>query len=234
LLDWLATEFMANHWSVKSIDRAIVLSAAYMQSAADDPGKSKVDPDNTLYWRANRRRLEGEAIRDGVLSVTGKLNPRMGGVPVKVPIEKEIYDLIFSEAEPDNLWPLLPDESEHNRRSLYLLNKRTVRLPLLANFDQPDTMTSCPVRPTSTHALQALSLMNSEFMHRQSGAFAKRLESECGTDRACQIRRAYKLTLARPPKAMEMKMATDFLTGDGSMADFCLALLNRNEFIYIP
>jgi hypothetical protein len=234
LLDWLATEFMANHWSVKGIDRAIVLSSAYMQSAADDPNKSKVDPDNTLYWRANRRRLEGEAIRDSVLSVTGKLNPRMGGIPVKVPIEKEIYDLIFSEAEPDNLWPLLPDESEHNRRSLYLLNKRTVRLPLLANFDQPDTMTSCPVRPTSTHALQALSLMNSDFMHLQSGAFAKRLESECGPDRACQIRRAYKLTLARTPKAIEMKMATDFLTGDGSMPDFCLALLNRNEFIYIP
>ena len=234
LLDWLATEFMTNNWSVKAIDRMIVLSSAYMQSAADDPRKSKTDPDNTLYWRANRRRLEGEAIRDGVLAVTGKLNPRMGGVPVKVPIDKEIYELIFSEAEPDNLWPLLPDENEHNRRSLYLLNKRTVRLPLLMNFDQPDTMTSCPVRPTSTHALQALTLMNSEFMRQQSEAFAKRLETECGADRACQLRRAYKLTLARVPAANEIKMANEFFAGDGSMPDFCLALLNRNEFIYIP
>ncbi len=234
LLDWLATEFMTNNWSVKAIDRMIVLSSAYMQSAADDPGKSKTDPDNTLYWRANRRRLEGEAIRDGILSVTGKLNPRVGGVPVKVPIDKEIYELIFSEAEPDNLWPLLPDENEHNRRSLYLLNKRTVRLPLLMSFDQPDTMTSCPVRPTSTHALQALTLMNSEFMHQQSEAFAKRLETECGVDRACQLRRAFKLTLARVPAANEIKMANEFFAGDGSMPDFCLALLNRNEFIYIP
>jgi hypothetical protein len=234
LLDWLATEFMEQNWSVKAIDRMIVLSSAYMQSGADDPHKSKIDADNALYWRTNRRRLEGEAIRDGVLAVAGKLNPRMGGVPVKVPIEQEIYDLIFSEAEPDNLWPLLPDENEHNRRSLYLLNKRTVRLPLLMNFDQPDAMTSCPVRPTSTHALQALSLMNSELMHKQSEAFAKRLETECGTDRSCQLRRAYKLTLARPPKASEIKMANEFLAGKGLMPDFCLALLNRNEFIYIP
>jgi len=234
LLDWLATEFMANNWSVKAMDRLIVLSSAYMQSAADDAAKAKTDPDNSLYWRANRRRLEGEAIRDGVLFVTGKLNPRMGGVPVKVPIDKEIYDLIFSEAEPDNLWPLLPDENEHNRRSLYLLNKRTVRLPMLMNFDQPDTMTSCPVRPTSTHALQALTLMNSEFMHQQSEEFAKRLRTECGAGRACQLRRAFKLTLAREPSAKEMKMANEFFAGDGSMPDFCLALLNRNEFIYIP
>src|SRR6185369_15252356 len=90
LLDWLATEFVSKNWSVKQIDRTIVLSSAYMQSAADDPIKSKIDPDNKLYWRANRRRLEGEAIRDSALSVTGKLNPRMGGVPVKVPIEKEV------------------------------------------------------------------------------------------------------------------------------------------------
>jgi hypothetical protein len=219
---------------VKAIDRTIVLSSAYMQSTAYDERKAKIDSDNKLYWRANSRRLEGEAIRDGVLVASGKWNPRMGGPPVKVPIEQEIYDLIFSEAEPDNLWPILPDENEHNRRTLYLLNKRTVRLPLLVNFDQPDAMTSCPVRPTSTHALQALSLMNSDFMHKQSEAFAKRLAAECGADRGCQLRRAYKLTLARSPKANELKMANDFLAKDGVMADFCLALLNRNEFIYIP
>ncbi len=234
LLDWLATGFMTNNWSVKAIDRMIVLSSAYMQSASDDLRKSKSDPDNALYWRANRRRLEGEAIRDGVLAATGKLNPRMGGVPVKVPIDKEIYELIFSEAEPDNLWPLLADKNEHNRRSLYLLNKRTVRLPLLMNFDQPDTMTSCPVRLTSTHALQALTLMNSGFMHEQSEAFAERLKTECGPDRVCQLRRAYKLTLSRLPVASEIKMANEFFTAEGSMPDFCLALLNRNEFVYIP
>jgi hypothetical protein len=234
LLDWFATEFIQRGWSVKAIDRMIVLSSAYQQSAADDPEKSKIDGENKLYWRAHRRRLEAEAIRDSVLAVSGKLNPRLGGKPVRVPIEQEIYDLIFTEDEPDNLWPVLPDENEHNRRSLYLLNKRTVRLPMMANFDQPDAMTSCPVRPVSTHALQALSLMNSDFMHTQSSAFAARLNSECGDNRDCQIRSAYKLALARSPRPAEMEMASSFLANGGLLSDFCLAMLNRNEFVYLP
>ena len=138
------------------------------------------------------------------------------------------------EGEPDNLWPVTPDTSEHSRRSLYLLNKRTVRLPLLANFDQPDEMTSCPVRPTSTHALQALSLLNSDFMQRESDIFAQRLERECGADGDCRLRHAYKLALARAPKPVEEKMGRKFFAHGGPLADFCLALLNRNEFIYIP
>ena len=106
-----------------------------------------------------------------MLAVSGLLNAKIGGPPVRVPIEPEVYDLIFTEGEPDNLWPLSPDKSEHYRRSLYLLNKRTVRLPMLANFDQPDDMTSCPVRPASTHSLQALSLMNSDFMQETIAGF---------------------------------------------------------------
>lgn len=234
LLDWLATEFVARNWSVKAIDRMIVLSSAYRQSSAIDPDKAKIDPDDKLYWRMNRKRLEGETIRDSVLAVSGTLNPEMGGKPVRTPIEKEVYDLIFSEAEPDNLWPLLPDPRSYHRRSLYLLNKRTVRLPLLANFDQPDTMTSCPVRPTSTHALQALSLMNSDFMHEQSEAFAHRLENDCKHRRGCEVREAYKLALARTPVRAEIQMAGRFFARGGLLPDFCLALLNRNEFVYIP
>jgi hypothetical protein len=182
----------------------------------------------------NKRRLEGEAIRDSILMVAGTINPRMGGRPVRVPIEKEIYDIIFTEFEPDNLWPLLPDKYEHNRRSLYLLNKRTVRLPLLANFDQPDTMTSCPQRPTSTHALQALNLMNSDFLKEQSQAFAVRLRSECGSDGRCQVNRAYRHALGRAPRVSEQQMATGFFRDGGTLDEFCLALLNRNEFVYVP
>ena len=216
LLDWLATEFVARNWSVKALDRAIVLSDAYQQAG-------------------QRRRLEGEAIRDSVLAVSGALYPKMGGRPVRVPIEPEIYDIIFTEFEADNLWPLAPDKNEQYRRSIYLLNKRTVRLPMLANFDQPDAMTSCPQRPVSTHALQALNLMNSDFMHEQSGLFAERLKRECGaSDAACQVRRAYKLALSRAPKAEEVKMARDFFDGSGTLQQFCLAMLNRNEFVYIP
>jgi len=136
--------------------------------------------------------------------------------------------------ERDGLWPVTAGEFEQHRRSLYLLNKRTVRLPMMTAFDQPDTMTSCPMRPVSTHALQALSLFNSNFMREESNRFAARLGRECGNDHAFQLRRAYKLALARPPKPVEMKMGEQFLAGGGTLADFCLALFNRNEFVYVP
>jgi len=234
LLDWLAVEFVERNWSVKAIDRMIVLSSAYQQTSDDDAAKSKIDPDNKLYWRMNRKRLEGEVLRDSVLDVSGALNPRLGGPPIRVPIEQEVYDLIFTESERDGLWPVTQGEFEQHRRSLYLLNKRTVRLPMMSAFDQPDTMTSCPVRPVSTHALQALSLFNSDFMRAESNRFASRLERECGADRAFQLRRAYKLALARAPRPVEMEFGRKFLNDGGTLADFCLALMNRNEFVYVP
>jgi hypothetical protein len=234
LLDWLAVEFIERGWSVKAIDRMIVLSSAYQQVSAADPVKAGMDPGNKLYWRMSRKRLEAELVRDSVLAVSGDLNPRLGGKPIRVPIDREVYDLIFTEGERDGLWPVTPGENEQHRRSLYLLNKRTVRLPLMMAFDQPDTMTSCPARPVSTHALQALSLFNSDFMRGESNRFAARLERECERDRGCEIRRAYKLALARTPRPSEMKMGRDFLAGEGNLADFCLAMMNRNEFVYVP
>jgi Protein of unknown function (DUF1549)/Protein of unknown function (DUF1553) len=233
LLDWLAAEFMARNWSIKTIDRLIVLSSAYQQESGNDDAKARIDPENKLYWRANKRRLEGEIIRDEVLAAAGTLNPRMGGKPVLVPIEKEVYDLIFTEAEPDNLWPVTPDPGEHTRRSLYLLNKRSVRLPLVANFDQPDTMTSCPVRSTSTHSLQSLSLFNSDFMQEQSHAFAGRLVRDAGQNRRRQIRRAFELALSREPRPRELALARKFLA-KAPLSALCLTLFNRNEFVYVP
>jgi len=235
LLDYLASYFVESGWSVKALDRMLVLSSAYRQAATIDPAKAEKDPDNKFYWRANQRRLEAEMIRDNVLVASGRLVREVGGRPVRIPIEQEVYDLIFTEAEPDNLWPVTPDESQHRKRSLYLLNRRTVRLPMLANFDQPDTMTSCAVRTSSTHALQALSLLNSDFIQAQAASFAERLESDCGQDRECAVKRGYELTLARAPKDDELESAVSFLgAADSELADFCLALLNRNEFVYRP
>ncbi len=235
LLDHLASRFVEMGWSVKALDRMIVLSSAYRQSAEIDPAKAEKDPDNKLYWRADRRRLEAEVIRDSALAVAGRLNLEIGGKPVLIPIDRSIYDLIFSESEPDNLWPVTPDEAQHRRRSLYLLNRRTVRLPLLANFDQPDTMTSCAARSTSTHALQALTLLNGEFMQQQSTAFADRVAAVCGSDKSCQARQAYLFALAREPNNKEAQLAVAFLADDETrLSDFCLALLNRNEFVYRP
>src|SRR5260370_31053683 len=109
LLDWLASEFVAHGWSVKSLDRMIVLSRVYQQASLGDAAREAVDPENRLFWRMNRRRMEGELLRDTILSVTGSLNPKIGGRPVRIPIEPEVYDLIFTEHQPDGLWPPNPD-----------------------------------------------------------------------------------------------------------------------------
>ncbi len=233
LLDWLATEFTAKGWSVKTLDRMLVTSSVYRQSSQPDKTREAVDPDNRMYWRMNRKRMAGETLRDSILAVTGTLNPKLGGRPVRIPIEPEVYDLIFTEHERDGLWPVNPDKTVQDRRSIYLYNKRSVRLPMLTSFDQPDAITSCPVRPVSTHPLQALSLMNSDFMQEQSQAFAARLQKQCKDNHACAVNAAWELTLARKPTPAERKLANGFFKSGGSVEDMCLALLNRNEFVYV-
>jgi hypothetical protein len=212
----------------------------------------KLDPENRLLSRMNRRRLEGEALRDAVLAVAGTLNRKMLGPKVLVPLEPEVYELIFTEGEPDGLWLATPDSREHARRSIYLFAKRNVRMPLLEAFDRPDSLNSCPVRPVSTFAPQALMMLNGPFLQEQSKRFAARLLVECGPDPDRQIERAYRLAFARAPREMEVRRAREFLatqkesvpeqmvghaTPDRAEAvalgHFCLAILNTSEFLYI-
>ena len=121
-----------------------------------------------------------------------------------------------------------------NRRGIYLLNKRSVRLPLLSAFDQPDTITSCPVRPVSTHALQALSLFNSSFMQEVSHDFAARLEKSCGDRQG--VRGRYRMAAgAGASSAQGGEAGCESSSGSPApLQDFCLAILNRNEFLYVP
>ncbi len=158
LLDWLASELAAGGWRLKPLHRLMVTSATYRQSNRPDPKLAADDPENSLFGRMNRRRLDAEGVRDAMLAVSGELNPRMGGPGVIAPLEKEVKDLIFTEAEVVDLWPVDRDPAEHARRSLYLFRKRNVRYPLFDAFDAPDTQSACPRRATSTHALQALTL----------------------------------------------------------------------------
>ncbi|MHC5544904.1 DUF1553 domain-containing protein, partial [Singulisphaera rosea] len=174
LLDWLATELVAQGWKLKPIHRLMVTSATYRQSSEPDPKLSAEDPDNAMLWRMNRRRLEAESLRDAMLVASGELNPKMGGPSVLAPIEKEVEDLIFTEHEVIDLWPETPDPTEHLRRSLYLFRKRNVRYPLFDAFDAPDTQTACAQRGVSTHALQALVLFNSDFSAQRAKALAAR------------------------------------------------------------
>jgi hypothetical protein len=177
----------------------------------------------------------------------------MGGPGVLAPLEKEVKDLIFTEAEVVDLWPEDPDPTQHLRRSLYLFRKRNVRYPLFDAFDAPDTQSACPRRGTSTHALQALTLLNSDFAAGRAKVLAGRVLREGGTQTDDRIRRAYQLALAREPKPNEVERARSFLKSqaerirnqsqsriqatdqaEAAWVDFALALLNSNEFLYVP
>ena len=194
----------------------MVTSATYRQSSRPIPELAADDPENTLLGRMNRRRLDAEGVRDAMLAVSGELNPKMGGPGVLAPLEKEVKDLIFTEAEVVDLWPEDRDPAEHLRRSLYLFRKRNVRYPLFDAFDAPDTQTACPRRETSTHALQALMLLNSDFAAARARALAGRVLREDGGDDADRIRRIYQIVLAREPKPREIERARSFLKTPGA------------------
>jgi hypothetical protein len=212
----------------------------------------------------NRRRLDAEGVRDAMLAVSGELNFKMEGPGVMAPIEKEIEDLIFTEAEAVDLWPEDRNPAEHLRRSFYLFRKRNVRYPLFDAFDAPDTQSACPRRATSTHALQALALLNSEFAAGRARALAGRVLREAGSRAGSsgddRVRLAYQLVLAREPSKVEIDRSRGFLKGQTELVrkekregkpatcecpginpaeasawvDFALALMNCNEFLYVP
>jgi Protein of unknown function (DUF1553)/Protein of unknown function (DUF1549) len=267
LLDWLATELVAQGWKLKPLHRLMVTSAAYRQ--ASSPGsevarKQAIDnPENDYLWRMNRRRLDAEGLRDSMLSVSGELNLKAGGPGILVPIEPEIEALIFTEAEVVDLWPETPDPLEHARRSLYLFRKRNVRYAMFDAFDAPDSQSACPKRTVSTHALQALVLLNSDFAAGRARALAGRLFQEGKGGDVERIGLAYKVVLGRDARPSEIDLARSFLTSqtellarqargaqtlarptfvaDGidpalaaAWVDFARAMLNRNEFLYVP
>jgi hypothetical protein len=264
LLDWLAAELVAQGWRLKPIHRQIVTSSTYRQSSRYvNATQMTDDPDNTLLWRMNRRRLEAESLRDAMLTVSGEINPKAGGPGVLAPIEKEVEDLIFTEAEVVDLWPETPDPLEHTRRSLYLFRKRNVRYPMFEAFDAPDTQTACPQRSASTHALQSLVLINSDFATGRAKALAGRVFREAGEGVDSQLTRAYEIVLARAPRPAELAQGRAFLESQAGLlreriqqgkpvaqpmfvpsatepavaaawVDFTLAMMNRNEFLYVP
>jgi hypothetical protein len=209
LLEWLAGELVRSGWDLRHIHRLILNSATWRQSAAWDAARSAKDPENKLLWRWRPQRLTAEAVRDTLLSVSGRLDLRAGG-----------------EAESNPL---------HNRRSLYTRVKRSEPHPLLAAFDAPEPIESVGQRPVSTVSPQALLMMNSAFMDRCAEDLARRLGKGSGTsDHAQLIERAYRTVLSRPPTATEQQTAQRFLQAhpDG-LKRLSHVLLCLNELIYL-
>ncbi|HEY1187084.1 MAG TPA: PSD1 and planctomycete cytochrome C domain-containing protein [Gemmata sp.] len=238
LLDWLASEFVAGGWKLKRLHKLIMLSSAYRLSSRADAGNLKADPANALLWRFNMRRLSGEEVRDSILTVSGSLNPKMGGPSTYPKIPKEV---LAGQSVPGQGWPTSPPE-EANRRSVYAHIKRSLRVPILIGFDQPDPDSSCPVRYVTTVPTQSLGLLNGEFANEQAEAFAKRLQKDAPDDVAAQVRRAVRLTTGRAPSAEEVKADVAFiaqlkekhkLSDSQALARYALLCLNANEFVYL-
>ncbi len=231
LLDYLAGELIADGWRLKPLHRRILLSNSYRQ-AAKNPAMETLgmekDAANSLLWRGPARRLTAEEIRDAMLAVSGKLNPRRGGRSVMAPVEEALVDLLYDPTQ----WRVTEDAGEHDRRSIYLIAKRNLRLPFMEVFDQPALLTTCGRRETSTHAPQSLELLNGDLSNRLAAAFAERLRRESGGSRERQIDRAYRLAAGRPPSARERAAAQAFLA-EQPLREFALAMFNLNAFLYL-
>ncbi|MBM3981616.1 MAG: DUF1553 domain-containing protein [Planctomycetes bacterium] len=238
LLDWLASDFMAGDWKLKRFHKLIMLSATYQLSSAGDDANLKADPSNALLWRFNMRRLSGEEVRDSILTVSGSLNLKQFGPSTYPKIPREV---LAGQSVPGQGWPTSPPE-EGNRRSVYAHVKRSLRVPILVGFDQPDPDSSCPVRYVTTVPTQSLGLLNGEFANEQAEAFARRLQKDAPNDLTAQVKLAIRLTTGRTPPAAEVKADAAFverlkdkhkLTDAQALARFCLLCLNANEFVYL-
>jgi hypothetical protein len=230
LLDFLANQFIETGWHFKSMHRMILMSSAYQQDSigADEKTAEEKDGDDKLLWKFPRRRLEAEEIRDAALQVAGKLNLKMGGPSVIVPIDQELVNLLYKPSQ----WTVTPDETDHYRRSIYLLHKRNLRLPFMEVFDGPDFQISCPRREMSTHPPQALELLNGDFSNQMADALADRLVKEAGKDHAKQVDLAYRLAAGRAPSLKEKQLAVAFLQKQ-PLREFALAVFNLNAFLYV-
>src|SRR5262249_39240407 len=160
LLDYLTATFVENGWSIKKMHRLIMLSNAYQQSSEFREEAARIDPSNKLWWRFDRRRLEGEVIRDSMLSVSGLLNLKMGGPGVFAPLPPGV-------SRPGSRylnWNTEKDSAEINRRSAYIFVKRNLPYPMFESFDFPDTSESCARRYVTVSPAQPLALMNDEMV----------------------------------------------------------------------
>lgn len=254
LLDWLASTFVEQGWSMKKMHRLIVLSNTYQQSSAHSEAAAAIDPDNKYLWRFSRRRLEGETIRDSVLHVSGLLNTKMYGPGVFPPMPAGV--------QTRGGWKKDEESSEALRRSIYVFIRRNTRYPMFEAFDMPDTHESCARRSQTVSPAQSLELLNNDLVLDWSRSFASRVLNDSGLTPEAQIERAYRLAYSRAPKAQERDLSMKFLErhvpllkaradkGEklvlpaslpqgadpvkaAALVDLCHMLLNANEFLYI-
>ncbi|HCN77424.1 MAG TPA: hypothetical protein DIT13_09560 [Verrucomicrobiales bacterium] len=233
LLDWLAAELPRQGWSLKRLHKAIVLSQTFRQ-ATPPPGMS--GEAIGLYAAMPRKRLTGEMLRDSLLVITGQLNARAGGPGARLPLPAEISGTLLKKQAEATV-----DESELRRRSIYAFARRNARHPIFDLFDRPDALVTCSRRETSTTAPQALLLMNSELTQGIASTLAGQALAACGSDMGAIADFAVRRCFSRAASAAERDAARQFLDGQTALApafqdavaDYCLALINSNEFVHV-
>ncbi|MEW4488795.1 PSD1 and planctomycete cytochrome C domain-containing protein [Thalassoglobus sp. JC818] len=209
LLDYLAWSLIHQHdWSLKGLHREILKSEAWQQQSIDRPGARQIDPENTLYWKQNRQRLDFEAMRDSMLAVAGRLDQTVGGRPIDI------------EQEPFT-----------NRRTVYGLIDRNNPSGLLRTFDFPTPNSSSPGRTETTVPQQSLFSMNSNFVREISSSLANRAR-EASENESEQIRKLVEFTLSRPASEEEVQRMEQFVQGN-SLEVLSQALLMSNEFFFV-
>jgi hypothetical protein len=197
-----------------------------------------LDPENRLLWKFNRRRLTAEELRDAMLSVAGRLNLQVGGPSIMTRVDDQLVQQLYKPSQ----WQLPRDASQHDRRSLYLIAKRNLRLPFMETFDGPALLSSCARRESSTHAPQALELLNGDTSNELAKAFAQRLSSFAPPESAAPrrnasshpliVNKAFEFALGRQPTSTELKTSLQFLQ-DNTLEEFALAIFNLNDFAYV-
>lgn len=262
LLDFLASYFVDNGWSMKKIHRLILLSNTYQQSGDFTAGAAEKDPDDKLLWRWPRKRLEAEAIRDSMLQVSGLLNTKMGGPGVFPPVPPGTISELSATAAAGG-WKAEKDPSQNDRRSVYIFVRRNLRYPMLQEFDSANTFESCDFRKPTVTPTQSLDLMNNELVLDWARAFAGRVLNDSGLTPEAQVDRAFRLAYGRAATAEEQKVAADFIARQmpimtqrladakskppmpdklpsgidparaAAMVDLSQMLLNSNEFLYL-
>jgi len=224
LLDWLARHFIAAGWSVKKLHRLILTSRTYQQASSLQEKALALDEEARLLWHFPIRRLEAEAIRDSVLAVSGNLNLKMGGPGFN----------FFKTRGGLSGFPIVETfNDEGRRRMIYAHKVRMERAPVFGAFDCPDAGQATPRRSRAVTALQALNLFNSRFMIDQSEIFAARLRKEAGSDPAAQVERAFQLAYNRTPRPGKRERCEETVAAHG-LSTLCRAILNSNEFIFMP
>lgn len=249
LIDWLAVQFIKSGWSIKEIHRLILTSKVYQQSMNQPLADhfEQIDPTNQYLWVRDPIRLEAEVIRDSVLAVSGQLNREMGGPPFFPEVDDELMRRAPTWWEPSSA-------DERQRRTLYMLQIRSLQNPLIKVFDGANMDKSCPVRGVTSVTPQVFALFNSKFLREQSQFLATRIQDECENDIAMQVNRTYQVALQRDPSEIELKKCTAFLRREdseptagpctesiassgesprGTLTDLCLVLLNSNEFLFL-